>query len=106
MLRDVVDYHSALRKTKTRAEEIADAITRDGFGEEIEKRKATGIVTEVGPVVAEACSISSIPTAAENSASHQADRYQTEERNDFDEGRGQIAVRGNNLGPHRHVASR
>ena len=55
MLRDVVDYHSALReKRKHDAEEIRTRLLESGFAEKSKSEKQTGIVTEVGPVVAEA----------------------------------------------------
>ncbi len=53
LLRDVVDYHEK-RDRKESAEEIADRLINAGFAERSKGKSAKhGIVTEVGPVVAE-----------------------------------------------------
>jgi DNA ligase (NAD+) len=55
MLRDVVGYHSALRqKRKDDAEKMRTRLLESGFAKKSKSEKQTGIVTEVGPAVAEA----------------------------------------------------
>ncbi len=55
MLRDVVDYHRALREKRKGDAEITRArLLETGFARKSKSEKQTGIVTEVGPVVAEA----------------------------------------------------
>jgi DNA ligase (NAD+) len=55
MLRDVVSYHSALReKRKDDAEKIRTRLIESGIAKKSKSEKQTGIVTEVGPVVAQA----------------------------------------------------
>jgi len=52
LLRDVVDYHEK-RDDKKSAEEIADRLIKSGFAKPSKSKAGkTGIVTEVGPVVA------------------------------------------------------
>ena len=53
LLRDVVDYHGK-RNDKKSAKEIADRLIRSGFAEPSKSKAGKdGIVTEVGPVVAQ-----------------------------------------------------
>lgn len=53
LLRDVLDYHEK-RDRKASAEEVADRLIESGFAERSKGKSAKhGIVTEVGPVVAE-----------------------------------------------------
>ena len=60
LLRDVVDYHRALReKRRDDLDKIKTRLIESGFAEKSKGEKQTGIVTEVGPVVARPCSISS-----------------------------------------------
>ncbi len=55
LLRDVVDYHSALReKRRDDLDRIKTRLIESGFAEKSKGEKQTGIVTEVGPVVAQA----------------------------------------------------
>lgn len=55
LLRDVVEYHSALReKRREDLDQIKARLLESGFAQNSKAEKQTGIVTEVGPVVAEA----------------------------------------------------
>ncbi len=55
MLRDVVAYHAAIReKRKGDQEKIRARLLGSGFAQKSKSEKQKGIVTEVGPVVAEA----------------------------------------------------
>src|SRR5436309_2937243 len=54
LLRDVLDYHEK-REQKQNANEIAERLIQAGFAERSKSKagKGVGIVTEVGPVVAQ-----------------------------------------------------
>ena len=55
LLRDVVAYHTALReKRREDLDEIKTRLLESGFAQKSKGEKQSGIVTEVGPVVAEA----------------------------------------------------
>lgn len=55
LLRDVVDYHAALRqKQRDDLEAIKTRLFESGFAEKSKSEKQSGIVSEVGPVVAQA----------------------------------------------------
>ena len=54
LLRDVIDYHAKTEGTRGAREQIKARLLESGFAQKSKGEKQRGIVTEVGPVVAEA----------------------------------------------------
>ena len=105
LLRDVVDYHEK-RGDKKSAKEIADRLIKSGFAKPSKSKAGKdGIVTEVGPVVAQSVLHFFASSAGKNILRRLKELgIRAEERKSLGEKSSRTAAGGKNVCSDRHAA--